>query len=57
MEKLASLSSNTIGESTFVNMNTEPNITFSKGFVVSKSIRYRPIKEQEGAPEILREKL
>ena len=32
-----------IGESQYVNLSTVPNITFSKGFVVSREVVVKPI--------------
>ena len=32
-----------IGESQYVNLSTNPNITFSKGFVVSREVVVKPI--------------
>ena len=47
-----------IGEAAFVNLNTESNITYSKGFVVSRSNVFRSMDEAgEGTTEELRQEL
>ena len=47
-----------IGEAAFVNLNTESNITYSKGFVVSRSNVFRSMDEGgEGTTEELRQEL